>query len=143
MPSSELSWRQLEKWSPLGIYSAKPKLGPGGWSAHSYFMEEIGGANKGKHVAWAKSSATGFDWVFDVMRDHDVAMSRVNMFYARDKDCNPRLNDHYYAFFETLPDAMLFRTYLEDYPQDLADRSHHMFFKYLNDFLPADQFERR
>lgn len=81
--------------------------------------------------------------MFDAMRKNAVAMSRVNIYYARDRDSNPRLDDHYYAFFETLPDAMLFRTYLEGYPQDLADRSHHIFFAYLNGNLPGETFERR
>lgn len=141
MASQNLNWRQMEKWGPLGVYSKRPKLGPGGWSSHSYFMEEIRGPTK--PVAWCKSTATGFDWVFDVLREKGVVLSRVNMWYARDRDENPTLHNNYYAFFETLHDALLFRTYLEDYPQDLADHRHHIFFSYLNGLFPNEKFERR
>ena len=141
MASGNIGWRQMERWGPLGVYSSRPKLGPGGWSSHSYFMEEIRGPTK--PVAWCKSTATGFDWVFDNLREKGVGLSRVNMWYARDRDGNPRLHDDYYAFFENLPDALLFRTYLEEYPQDLADRYNHIFFAYLNGLFPNDKFERR
>lgn len=139
MSSGNLSATLLRKWGPLGVYSTKPALGPGGWSEHSYLYAEISGSNKGKHVAWAKSTISGFDWIFESIRETNTVMSRVNIWYARDRDSNPLYTDNYYAFFETLPDAMIFRTHAERLPQSIVEKRNPLFFSYLNGALPHEK----
>lgn len=115
----ELHWKKLEAWKSLGVYTDRPKLGPGGWSTGSYFYEVFSKKDRKRdYVAYGYGSTKFWSLIFERMMADDVGLSGINMFWMRDRDANPNHHHDLYAFFENQADAWIFHTYLSDLTED-------------------------